>query len=160
MRDRVWKSLANMKFKATYLNKVSNRAYHLGNAYSIFFALASASSVAAWAMWDRYPIIWALIVAVSQLLHIIKPYIFFIKSDKEFIEMSLLFEGIYLTYEKLWYELQKEQHDTETAEKVFYSCRLKELEIAKRYKHIVCPDISSLVTSADDETNNYLKTNF
>lgn len=160
MRDRVWNYLAETKFKSIYLNKVSNRAYHWGNSYSIFLALASASSVATWAIWDKYPIVWASVVAISQLMHIVKPYMYFIKNDKEFIEMSLLFESIYLSYEKLWYNLQKENSDEEEMEKIFYEYRQKELEISNSHKHIVCPNISSLLAQADIETNNYLQTHF
>ncbi len=160
MRERVWNNLADIKFKSIYLNKVSNRAYHWGNAYSIFLAVASASSVAAWAVWEKYPALWAAIVAISQILHIIKPYMYFIKNDKEFIEMSLLFEGIYLSYEKLWYELQKEDFNSDEAENTFYENRQKELDISKNHKHVVCPNIASLISKADAETNNFLQAHF
>ena len=160
MRDRVWNNLADTLFKSIYLNKVSNQAYHWGNAYSIFLALATASSVAAWAVWEKFPVLWATIVAISQILHIIKPYFYFIKNDKEFIEMSLMFEGVYLSYEKLWYDLQKNGLDMDEAEKIFYENRQKELNISKSYKHVVCPTINSLMTKADTETNNFLQTHF
>jgi len=85
---------------------------------------------------------------------------YFIKNDKDYIEMSFEFEGIYLSYERLWYELQKNGVTTNQIEDAFYKNREKELEISKNHKHVVCPTINSLMTKADAETNNYLQTHF
>jgi len=152
--------LANIKFKCIYTAKVSKRSYHLGNFYSIFLALASASSVATWAIWAKYPYIWAIIVAISQGLHVAKPHIPYIKNDKEFIEQSLLFEALYLEYEKLWYENLKENAKPDEIEIIFYKLRQKEHEINTRFKHVVCPNFKKLIQISDVETNTFLKTNF
>ena len=82
MRNRIWTNLANIKFKCIYTGKVSKRSYHIGNVYSIFLALASATSVTTWAIWDKFPLVWASIVAFSQILHIIKPHIPFVKNNR------------------------------------------------------------------------------
>ena len=160
MQDRIWNNLANIKFKALYTAHVSRSAYNAGNAYSFFLAFASASSVSAWAIWDKYPIVWASIVAISQILHIAKPYVPFIKGDKELMEMSLQYEFLYLIYERLWFDYRKDDCDKEGIEELFYSYREKEHDINTRFKHIVCPEIKSLVSKADAETNKFLEANF
>ena len=160
MRNRIWNNLANIRFKALYTAQVSRRAYYVGNAYSFFLAFAAASSVSAWAIWEKYPVVWASIVAISQVLHIAKPYVPFIGRDREFMEMSLQFELLYLAYEKLWFDYAKDDHDEDVMEKTFYGCRKKELDISSRFKHIVCPEIKSLMAKSDAETNKYLGDNF
>lgn len=160
MQERIWNNLANIKFKALYTALVSRSAYNAGNVYSFFLAFASASSVSAWAIWDKYPIFWALIVAISQVLHIAKPYVPFIKNDRELMEMSLQYELLYITYEKLWFDYQKDSSNEDTIEKNFYSYRNKEHEINTSFKHIICPEIKSLVSKADIETNKFLEVNF
>jgi len=160
MRDRIWTNLSNVKFKATYTGHVSRRSYHVGNAYSFMLAFASASSVAAWAIWDIYPLIWTAIVGFSQVLHVAKPYIPFIKNDREFIEQSLLFESLYLSYEKLWFDHAKGGMNEELIENKFYSLRQKEHDIAKKFKHIICPVHKGLISKADNETDKFLRTNY
>lgn len=160
MRDRIWNHLANIKFKAIYTGKVSRCSYNIGNFYSFFLAFASASSVAAWAIWEKLPVVWATIVGISQILIIAKPYIPFVKGDREFADQSLLFDELYLSYEKLWFEYAKHNVDEEQIEKKFYILREKELDINTRFKHVVCPKFKGLIHDADEETNNYLKTNF
>ncbi len=160
MQDRIWTNLANIKFKCIYTAKVSKRSYHAGNMYSIFLALASATSVATWAIWNKFPVVWASIVAISQVLHIAKPYIPFVKNDKEFIEQSLLFESLYLSYEKLWFDNRKEDVDENQIEERFYNLRQKEHDINTRFKHVVCPNFKRLIKSSDEEADKYLETNY
>jgi hypothetical protein len=160
MENRVWKGMANVKFRSIYTAKVSRRINYIGNGYSIFFSLASASSVATWAIWKEYPYLWATIVAISQVLHIAKPYLPFSKGARDFIEMSLLYEEIYLEYEKLWYDNIKENRNEAAIEKRLNELKQKEHGVDKRYKHIVCPEFKSLINKADNETNNFLTNSF
>lgn len=158
MRDRIWSELANIKFKAIYTEKVWRRSYHTGNIYSFFLAFASASSVATWAIWEKFPVFWAIIVGISQVLILAKPYIPFTKGEREFSDQSLLFDDLYLSYEKLWYEYKKPNVDEDQIEKKYYILREKELDINTRFKNIVCPKFKSLIHEADNETNTYLQT--
>lgn len=111
MESRVWINLAGLKFRTIYTAKVSRRSYHIGNGYSIFLSLASATSVAAWAVWEAVPFSWATIIGISQVLHVIKPHLPYMKSDREFIEMYHLYESTYLEYEKIWYDNCKDGKD-------------------------------------------------
>lgn len=104
--------------------------------------------------------IWASIVAISQLFHIAKPFIPFIKNDRDFIEMSLQYESLYLSYERLWYDHRKNTDNEEEIETRFFNLREKEHEINKKFKHIVCPDLKGLGKQSDEETNKFLETNF
>lgn len=160
MENRIWNGLANIKFRSIYTAKVSRRTHYIGNAYSFFLSFASASSVAAWAIWAAVPYLWAGIVAISQVLHIAKPYLPFSKGARDFIEMSLLYESIYLEYEKLWYDNRKEVRDEVKLEKRYNDLRQKEHAIDKRFKHVVCPEFKGLIATADAETNNFLTNNF
>jgi len=160
MQDRIWQNMADIKFKEIYTAKVARRAYHIGSIYSFFLSFASATSVAAWAVWSKFPVVWASIVAISQILHIAKPYILFIRNDREFIEMSLLYNSLYLSYEKLWFDYRKKNNEEEYIEKVFYTLRKKEHEINRRFKHIICPVLKGLMEKSDEETNHIFKTSF
>ena len=161
MQDRIWNNIANVKFQSKYLDKVSRRSHNWGNGYSFFLAVTSGSSVTAWAIWEIFPLVWASIVGVSQILFIAKPFIPLIKNDREFIEMSLLYESLYLSYEKLWFDNEKdENNDERKIEKRFYNLRQKELEINTQFKHVVCPIFKGLMTEADNETNIFLESNF
>ena len=52
------------------------------------------------------------------------------KNDREFIEQSLLFDSLYLSYEKLWFDTRKVEADENQIEEWFYNLRQKEHEIS------------------------------
>ena len=160
MRNRLWDNLQNAKFKSAYLSKVSKRAYVWGNAYSFFLAFASASSVAAWTVWSDVPGIWATIVAISQLLHIAKPYFPFLKNDRDFYEMSFQYESLYLDYERLWFKYENGKITEDETENIFYKSRESEMEIINKFKHIHCPDFKNLANEVSNEVNAELARTF
>ena len=160
MRDRIWKYLVNIKFKARYTCECSKKADRYGRLYSFALALASATSIATWAIWKEIPSVWAIIIAASQVLHVAKPYFPFIKNDKSFLEMSYDFESLYLELEKLWYSLENEKITSEEAEKLFYKFRGQEFEIEKSHKGVHCPEIQKWINKITETTHKALEINF
>jgi len=160
MRARLWKNLANIRFKAFYCNRCSTLAGTCGRAYSLFLSFASASCVAAWAIWQKHHIIWAVILAIAQVLHIARPYIRFLKSEKEFLAMSFEFKHLYLSYERLWYDFENGVVTEEEAEKRFYEFRKREIDIERTYQSTHTPQINFLMSKAQRDTYSELSLNF
>jgi hypothetical protein len=103
---------------------------------------------------------WASVVGVSQFLHIAKPYVPFIKHEKEYRDMSLLYESLYLAYERLWYDFSKGVVDSEKLEETFFNLRKQEHNLSTRFKHVICPEYKSLILKADEQTNKFIENNF
>ncbi|MFH2011713.1 MAG: hypothetical protein ABIJ37_03260 [Pseudomonadota bacterium] len=160
MRDRIWNNLYNIKFKALYTCECSKIAERVGRFFSLFIALASAGSIATWAVWKEIPSVWASIIAVSQVLHITKHYIPFIKNDKSLLELSYEFESLYIEFEKLWYSLENEKITTDEAEQKFYELRNQALNIEKNHKEIHCPDFKSWKEKVNEATESAIKIHF
>lgn len=160
MRNRLWDNLQNAKFKSNYLSKVSKRSNSWGNYHSFFLAFASASSITAWTIWNDIPNVWAAIVAASQLLHIAKPYLPYLKLDRDFFEMGYQYDKLYLSYEKLWFQFEKEKMTEDETEEQFYKLRDTELQFLNKHKHIYCPDFKGLAKVSSDEVAAELSRTF
>ncbi|NQT91335.1 MAG: hypothetical protein HQ559_01140 [Lentisphaerae bacterium] len=160
MRTRIWNNMSNIKFKAVYTGECSGRADLIGRTYSFFLSFASASSVAAWAFWESVPGLWASIVATAQALHLAKPYVPFMKHDKDFLEMSFEFEHLYLEYERFWVAYDDDRIPEEEAETKFYELREKGIEIEERHKQARCPRFKQLMAMADRDVKTALALNF
>ena len=156
MRDNIWYSLVDVKFRAIFLDECSRLASSTGQIYTIFLAIVASTSVATWAVWSKYPAIWAGIVAISQLLHIIKPHVPFFKRGGEYRDMSNKLESLYIQYEKLWYKLEQGSLDyKKKAEKEFYTLREEYLEIERRYR-VYPPRFRWLIRKSRKELDNTL----
>jgi hypothetical protein len=69
--------------------------------------LTSSASIGAWAVWQEFQIVWAIIIAASNVLNIIKPYFPYSKYIKELSENALSMQNLHLDYERLWYKFKK-----------------------------------------------------
>jgi len=114
------------------------------------FILALLSSVAAWKLWQQHQTMWALLIGAGQILMIAVPHIPFLKSEKEFLTMSYEFEGLYLRYEQLWYDLRDGSVDDSAAKEKINKLRAKEVEIEKGGVH--CPRIHKWIKRIEEET--------
>jgi hypothetical protein len=113
-RTQLWNNMANIKFKATYCYRCSRLANTITEWSSGFIALASSSSIAAWAIWQSMPQIWGAIVALSQILLLVKGLIPFLKNERALLEMSYSFEALYLEYEVLWNDYEAHEQNAKT----------------------------------------------
>jgi hypothetical protein len=156
----VWNNLANTKFKAIYTYECSRMADRYRRVTSAMLALTSTSSVAAWAIWQQHPAIWGAIIGISQVAQVLKPYVPFIGSDKEFLEMSFEFDQLYLEYEKLWYAASARSIDDAGLSQRISELHKKGLDIEKAHKNTRTPRRKQWVEKAYAETENFLKLNF
>jgi hypothetical protein len=78
------------------------------------------------------------------------PHVPFLKSEKEFLTMSYEFEGLYLRYEQLWYDIRDGSMDESTAKEKVNELRSKEVEIEKSGVH--CPRNQKWIKRMEEET--------
>src|SRR5258706_183583 len=107
IRQQVWSGLCNLKFKGYVLSFLVERFQKWDRSINIFLAVASSTSIAAWAVWKVEPMIWAGIIAFSQLVTVTKPYFPYYKYVKELNSKLLRIENLNLEFEKLWNNIQR-----------------------------------------------------
>lgn len=160
MRIKIWNNMVNTKFKAKYTYECYRRANLIGRMYSFFLSFASASSVAVWAVWQSVPILWASIVALAQFLQIAKPYLLFLKHEKDFLELSFKYAYLSLDYERLWVKYDADRLSEEEADSEFYILRENAIQIEDAYKQAHCLRFKKLIKKAEQDVKNDLSLNF
>ena len=73
MQQRYWKTMVQIKSSIFYLDLYADKSYKLDKAINIVLAITSSSSIAAWAIWKQYDFVWALLIALSQVITVLKP---------------------------------------------------------------------------------------
>jgi hypothetical protein len=92
---------------------------------NIFLVLASSSSVAAWAIWKQFPLLWLFIFGISQVLVLIKPYVLFPKYIKVFNEKSIYWQELSTDLEELWHKINFKIIDEQTATDKLFELKRK-----------------------------------
>ena len=101
MRDKIWATLNDIKYKGYLLGFVINKFQKWDRNVNIFLAIASSTSIAAWAVWKINPMIWGAIIALSQVLTVIKPYFPYFKYVKELNVKSVKVDLLNIEFEKM-----------------------------------------------------------
>ena len=90
-----------------------------------------------------------------SILLIALPHVPFLKSEKEFLSMSFDFEGLYLRYERLWYDFRDSTIDEAAAKVTINELRAKEVEIEKA--GVRCPRIQRWIDRVATDVKSVLK---
>ncbi len=160
MRDQIWKNFQNSIFK-TYILEEMIRIYQERERYTnIVLAFASSGSVAAWAVWELFPMLWAGIIAASNVVLVIKPYFPYSKYLKEIREKKQNALSINLEFEKLWYKIQYDKLTEDEAMEEFFLIRENLNKAYNFSEDISLQHADSVQQNATIKTKTYFEINY
>lgn len=160
MTNKIWAILCNMQFKAYYIDFQVTLFQKYDRNINIFLAFASSTSIAAWAIWKEYDMLWAVIIATSQIITVIKPYFPFYKYVKELNLKYTRLVNINVDIEKLWDSYSHNQITNAEASSLYYSLKKDCNEILKFSDDSVFGQSKKIEKKANECTKNYLETNY
>lgn len=160
IRAQIWTALGNARYKAHCLCLLLTKYQKLDRGINIGLALVSSSSIAAWAVWSYYPMVWGAIIACSQVLMAIKPYIPYFKYVKEFSEKSVKADLLCLDFERLWYRFEHKKVTEDEAVETFYDLRKQMSNIFNFGDDTIFDVTPGMYQKADAYATAYLKNNY
>ncbi|PTX94434.1 hypothetical protein [Opitutus sp. ER46] len=105
MQERYWRLLIQLKADAVYTGCYVERSEAWDNGIAMFSALVSSGSISAWAVWKKFDWLWALLVAASQVLNVVKQYLPFKKRILPVRAIAYAYEEIFLKAESRWFDV-------------------------------------------------------
>ena len=144
-----------------YLDIYAENSYKWDRRINMYGAIASSSSIAAGAIWKEWSYVWAVIIAISQVLTAIKQYLPFgrrLKYLQPFIEdMKLL----YLKMEYDWYKVAGGDLSESEINALLFSYKKEYSNIESKYlKEEILVENEKYKNKADDKTEEYFQNNF
>ena len=98
MRDQFWDFMYRIKYYELFARHNRTWISRLDIGLSILLAVIGSGSITAWKVWSSLPILWAVLLMVSQLLQIARPYLPFASRVQAFRfyipELSTLFTDV------------------------------------------------------------------
>ncbi len=71
--------MIDIKTAIYYLDIYADRSYRWERRISVYSAIASCASIGGWALWEKFNYIWAIVIAISQVINAIRPHFPFSK---------------------------------------------------------------------------------
>lgn len=159
MREKIWSNFIRTKYQALYLSHFNAHIRTFDRIANIIIAIASSGTIGAWLIWKQYPIIWASILGISQVINIIKPLLPYLKDKEALAESYIFYETLHLDYERLWIEYEADE-DEQTATSKYLQLKDKELQVIDKLKSIKVNNYKKIERLARIEWANYLQSNY
>ncbi len=160
-QERYWGQLKELKTHVIYLHNYAASSEWWDKAINIILAITSSSSIAAWAIWQEYQIVWAVIIAISQVITAVKPFLPFRQRLKPISDLNDHIQEISLECEKHWFSVAEGELTEKEIHDLYISMKDKSLKAEKKsLKDIVLPKNSKILKKAEEETELYLSNTY
>lgn len=160
MRNQIWVLFIDLKFKGYYLSLLVDKYQKWERNTNIFLALVSSGSIAAWAIWNDIPLIWGAIIAVSQVLTVVKPYFPYYKYVKELNDKSYRVNNLSIELERLWYKLQHKKISDDDSDELYFEYKKAITEILKFGDDTIFNEKKEIESKANERMKVFLKNNY
>ena len=161
MDDFFKTKLYNLKVRQYYWENYVHQTVVVNRGIKIFLAILSSGSVAAWAIWQQYPIFWAILIAASQVVSVIYDFLPYNTRISDLTSLIVVSSRIALEMEKCYFDYCFEEI-TETEAKDKYFQLLKEEDEAenKCFLESSLPLRNRYAKEAYDEATAYFLATF
>jgi uncharacterized protein (DUF4415 family) len=101
-RELYWKELVELKVGASYIRRYRERQAGWHTRIAAIRAIAASSTIAGWVIWKNYAIVWAGIIASSQVVDALQDVFPFSKRRKAASELTTALDGLFIDAQFEW----------------------------------------------------------
>ena len=160
-QQRYWNNLKELKTHVIYLHNYAAQSEWWDKAINIFLAITSSSSIAAWAVWQKYDLLWAFIIALSQVVTAVKPFLPYRQRLKAISELNDKIQEISLKSERNWYDVAEGELTEKEIHELCIALKNESLIAEIKFlKNLILPKKENLLKRAEKEADIYLKNNY
>jgi hypothetical protein len=105
-----WAKLVELKVAASYVRRYRDHLGRWVTAIATLRAVASSASIAVWAVWKQYPLLWGGIIAVSQVADAVKDVFPVNKKHKSTIELTVALDRLFIDAQLEWESIFAERY--------------------------------------------------
>ena len=161
MQEKYWKYMVQIKAWIFYLDVYTEDSYRWDRIINIVVAIASSTSIAAWAIWKKYSFVWSIIIAISQVLTTIKGFLPYSKRLKMLVPFM---EDLKFPYNKIeynWFKVASGDLSEDEINELLYSFKDEFANIEnKNLKEETLLEKDNFREIADRKNDAYFANNF
>lgn len=161
MQEKYWRYMVQIKAWIFYLDVYEENSYKWDRRINIFSAVASSTSIAAWAIWQQLSYVWSFIIAISQVLNAIKEFMPYNRRMKVIVPFMKDLEFLYNKIEYNWFKVSEGELTEEEINELLYTFKNEFTNIEnKNLKEETLLENESFKKLADQKTDIYFQNNF
>ena len=156
VQEQYWKELYQLKTHIGFIERLLERAESRDRALMIFLAITSSSSIGAWAIWNHLSLFWASIIAGSQVISAIKPFLPYKTRIKAYSALVSELEELMIQAEFKWHSISEGNLTASEINKARFEIRLQKQKSLKKHIQTTIPPNSKLHANAESSARDYL----
>lgn len=159
IRQFYWDFFINAKFSQIYYGLYLDDSYRWTRYINSFLAIASSTSIAAWVIWNKIPLVWAMIIALSQVISAVKQYFPFNDRIARLGKMNPLLDAILDDMELTWIDVSENKLTDDQIRACLKECMSKVTKtIDQALVGVDMPTRQGLRKAAQQMTDQYVRT--
>lgn len=153
-----WKELYQTKFHTEYIELFLQKSENWDKRLNIFIAICSSASIAAWAIWKENYWIWTTIIAASQVIQAIKPFLPYQERMRSLSALRNGYAGLFVLADTHWPSIAEGEIASVAISKLRSEIRQKKLELEqKAFPTSSLPDNSGFRDLAATKAERYFQ---
>lgn len=148
MQRKFWDEMCQLKFELFYLEEYISNSYDWDKRINFITAIASSSSIGAWAVWNSLKFVWSSIIALSQVINAIKTQLPYSKRIKVLNDVYSEYSRLFIEFDYTWYKASNGDMSNTDINDTLKSLRTKKDKIDNKLLTINLPRNEKLVEKA------------
>ncbi len=156
-----WNHLVEVRVHCFYLREYHVASDRTETRLNCFLALCSSTSIAAWAIWQQVPLLWAGIIGLSHVLSAVRQFLPFKKRADGVLSAYRELQEAALWAEQEWYAVSEGQLETKSIHDL--TCELRKKEAKTDSTHLSplpLPYNQILFSRAQEQAITYFQTHY
>jgi hypothetical protein len=159
VQSQYWKELYQLKTHIGFIERQLEKSEGIDRFLKIVLAIASSSSIGAWAIWSEYSWVWASIIAFSQVITAVTPFLPYRSRIKAYSSLLHELEELMIRAEFKWHSISDGKLTPTEINKARFEIRAAKQKSLKKYISTTIPTNTKLHEQAETSASDYL-TNF
>ncbi len=153
--------MVQLRIDIFYLDCFYLEAVRFDTSIEIFLAIVSNGSIAAWVIWSKAQFIWASIIALSQLVNAIKPYLPYQRRVRNLEPLKIALTELLLQMEEKWYQVSEGQLSDEEIYSLIMELKRQQVKLTNFHLSMTpLPQNQNYFTQAEQKANEYFNLNY
>lgn len=153
---RYWNLLVEIRVHVSYLHHYAASSERWDKATNVFLALTSSGSIAAWALWKEFTYVWPVLIATSQVITAVKPFLPYRERQKLLSGLCNQLQMVCLAMEEDWYFVAEGKLSEEEIHNLTVKYRSQSVEAEqKQLKDVIVPRSTKLLSTAEADARVY-----
>jgi len=156
VQSQYWKELYQLKTHIGFIERQLEKSERIDRFFKILLALASSSSIGAWAIWNEYSWVWAGIIAFSQVVTAVMPFLPYKSRIKSYSSLLNELEELMIQAEFKWHAISEGTLTATEINKARFGIRTTKQKLLKKHIATTIPTDNKFHEQAEAAASEYL----